>query len=257
MRGSPASCAARRSRSRRCHSSAPATTSTNATSRSPPPRTARRPTRSPPSEALLTKAQATEDDLELGLQEGRPPRRSSTTAPASTPACSRSAARTAGRPRATACPTTPSSSVQQPPTTKRPKSTPSELPTRDRRLRRRHVRPPARAHGHAYARFEQLPEARDITDAMRAHPDLVGGPDGVDFHLMRTRAAGSQRAAPRASSAPPTGRARHRPQGRRRRSRATRACTRRVPRAARRRAPRPRSAPASRTAAARSSASCT
>jgi L-asparaginase II len=39
---------------------------------------------------------------------------------------------------------------------------------------------------HAYARFEQLPHARTITDAMRAHPELVGGPDGVDFHLMRT-----------------------------------------------------------------------
>ena len=36
----------------------------------------------------------------------------------------------------------------------------------------------------AYARFEQLPEGNRIADAMRAHPELVGGPDGADLHLM-------------------------------------------------------------------------
>ena len=36
----------------------------------------------------------------------------------------------------------------------------------------------------AYARFEGLPEGRRVADALRAHPDLVGGPDGVDFRLM-------------------------------------------------------------------------
>jgi L-asparaginase II len=39
---------------------------------------------------------------------------------------------------------------------------------------------------HAYARFDSLPHARTITDAMRMHPELVGGPDGVDFELMRS-----------------------------------------------------------------------
>jgi L-asparaginase II len=39
---------------------------------------------------------------------------------------------------------------------------------------------------HAFARFEQLPGASRIADAMRAHPELVGGPDGVDFELMRS-----------------------------------------------------------------------
>jgi L-asparaginase II len=38
---------------------------------------------------------------------------------------------------------------------------------------------------HAYARLEQLSHGRRVADAMRAHPDLVGGPDGVDFELMR------------------------------------------------------------------------
>jgi L-asparaginase II len=39
---------------------------------------------------------------------------------------------------------------------------------------------------HAFARFEQLAGATRVADAMRAHPDLVGGPDGVDFELMRS-----------------------------------------------------------------------
>jgi L-asparaginase II len=37
---------------------------------------------------------------------------------------------------------------------------------------------------HAYARFPELPQGIRITDAMRAFPDLVGGPDGVDYLLM-------------------------------------------------------------------------
>jgi L-asparaginase II len=39
---------------------------------------------------------------------------------------------------------------------------------------------------HAYARFEQLPEGDRVARAMRSHPELVGGPDGVDFDLMRS-----------------------------------------------------------------------
>jgi L-asparaginase II len=38
---------------------------------------------------------------------------------------------------------------------------------------------------HAYARLESLAGGDRIAAAMRARPDLVGGPDGVDFLLMR------------------------------------------------------------------------
>jgi len=38
---------------------------------------------------------------------------------------------------------------------------------------------------YAYSRFEELPQGRRVADAMRAHADLVGGPDGADFRLMR------------------------------------------------------------------------
>jgi L-asparaginase II len=37
---------------------------------------------------------------------------------------------------------------------------------------------------HAFSRFESLPEGARIAAAMRTHPDLVGGPDGADFQLM-------------------------------------------------------------------------
>ena len=38
---------------------------------------------------------------------------------------------------------------------------------------------------HAYSRLESLPGGARVAAAMRARPDLVGGPDGVDFLLMR------------------------------------------------------------------------
>jgi len=38
---------------------------------------------------------------------------------------------------------------------------------------------------HAYSRLEGLPGAGRIATAMRARPELVGGPDGSDFLLMR------------------------------------------------------------------------
>ena len=38
---------------------------------------------------------------------------------------------------------------------------------------------------HAYSRLEALPGGDRIAAAMRARPDLVGGPDGADFLLMR------------------------------------------------------------------------
>ncbi len=37
----------------------------------------------------------------------------------------------------------------------------------------------------AFSRFETLPGGARVADAMRAHPELVGGPDGPDFDLMR------------------------------------------------------------------------
>src|SRR5262249_46660387 len=38
---------------------------------------------------------------------------------------------------------------------------------------------------HAFSRLESLPGGDRVAAAMRARPDLVGGPDGADFALMR------------------------------------------------------------------------
>jgi L-asparaginase II len=38
---------------------------------------------------------------------------------------------------------------------------------------------------YAFSRFEALPGAARVVGAMRARPDLVGGPDGADLRLMR------------------------------------------------------------------------
>src|SRR5262249_60076320 len=38
---------------------------------------------------------------------------------------------------------------------------------------------------HAYSRLEALPGGERVATAIRARPDLVGGPDGADFFLMR------------------------------------------------------------------------
>jgi L-asparaginase II len=38
---------------------------------------------------------------------------------------------------------------------------------------------------HAFSRLESLPGGTRVAAAMRARPDLVGGPDGADYLLMR------------------------------------------------------------------------
>jgi L-asparaginase II len=38
---------------------------------------------------------------------------------------------------------------------------------------------------HAFSRLESLPGGSSVATAMRARPDLVGGPDGADYLLMR------------------------------------------------------------------------
>jgi L-asparaginase II len=38
---------------------------------------------------------------------------------------------------------------------------------------------------HAYSRLASLPGGERVAAAMRARPDLVGGPDGADYLLMR------------------------------------------------------------------------
>jgi L-asparaginase len=110
-------------------------------------------------EALLRKAPATEADLENGLQEGRPRRKLFHN-------CSGKHAGMLALCRA------------------------HDWPTHGYRDGCGVVTfaLPLERMAHAYSRFAALPEAHRITTAMREHPDLVGGPDGVDEQLMRAAA---------------------------------------------------------------------
>jgi L-asparaginase II len=137
-------------------------------------------------EALLAKAPAQEDDLELGLQPGRPPQKLQHN-------CSGKHAGMLALCRANDWPTQgyrlPDHPVQQACKAAHAEAADvdeAELPTATDGCGVVTFALPLERMAYAYARFEQLPEATRIAEAMRAHPQLVGGPDGVDCTLMRT-----------------------------------------------------------------------
>lgn len=132
---------------------------------------------------LLARAAATEDDLELGPQEGRPPGKIHNN-------CSGKHAGMLALCRARGWETRgyrlPDHPVQQ--------------ACRDAHAEAAEVDDmatgtdgcgvvtfalPLERMAHAYSRLEELPGGGRIAAAMRARPDLVGGPDGPDFLLMR------------------------------------------------------------------------
>jgi L-asparaginase II len=135
--------------------------------------------------ALLARAEATEDDLELGPQQGRPPGPIHNN-------CSGNHGGMLALCRARGWPTEgyrlPEHPVQQ--------------ACLDVHAEAAEVEPEAVATGtdgcgivtfaltlermaHAFSRLESLPGGERVAAAMRARPDLVGGPDGADYLLMR------------------------------------------------------------------------
>jgi L-asparaginase II len=135
--------------------------------------------------ALLARAEATEEDLELGPQDGRPPERVHNN-------CSGNHAGMLALCRARGWPTPgyrlPGHPVQQ--------------ACRDVHAEAAEVDPGEMATGidgcgivtfaltlermaHAFSRLESLAGGGRVAAAMRARPDLVGGPDGADALLMR------------------------------------------------------------------------
>ena len=135
--------------------------------------------------ALLARAEATEDDLELGPQEGRPPELVHNN-------CSGNHAGMLALCRARGWPTQgyrlPGHQVQR-----------ACLAVHAEAAE---VEPEAFATGtdgcgivtfeltlermaHAFSRLESLAGGARVAAAMRARPDLVGGPDGADYLLMR------------------------------------------------------------------------
>ena len=138
--------------------------------------------------ALLAKAPATEDDLELGPQEGRPPQKIFNN-------CSGKHAGMLALCRANGWPTVgyrlPDHPVQQACAAAHVEAVEArdeELPTGIDGCGVVTFGLPLERIAYAFSRFERLPQGSRIANAMRAQPDLVGGPDGVDCHLMRAAA---------------------------------------------------------------------
>jgi L-asparaginase II len=136
--------------------------------------------------ALLARAGATEDDLELGPQQGRPPERVHNN-------CSGNHAGMLALCRARGW---PSEGYRLP-------EHPVQQACRDAHAEAAELEPDAMPTGtdgcgivtfaltlermaHAFSRLESLPGGDRVAAAMRGRPDLVGGPDGADYLLMRS-----------------------------------------------------------------------
>ena len=132
---------------------------------------------------LLAHAGATEDDLELGPQEGRSPGKIHNN-------CSGKHAGMLALCRAQGW---PAEGYRLP-------DHPLQRACRDAHVEAAESEPiadavdgcgvvtfafPLERMAHAYGRLESLPGGDRVAAAMRAWPDLVGGPDGADFLLMR------------------------------------------------------------------------
>jgi len=135
--------------------------------------------------ALLARAKATEDDLELGLQDGRPTERIHNN-------CSGNHAgmlalcqargwptegyRLAEHPVQRACLEVHAEAAEVEPETLATGTDGCGIVTFALTLERM---------AHAFSRLESLRGGPRVAAAMRARPDLVGGPDGSDCFLMR------------------------------------------------------------------------
>jgi L-asparaginase II len=132
---------------------------------------------------LLARAEATEEDLELGLQQGRPPQRIHHN-------CSGKHAGMLALCRARGWPMKGYHLPEHP----------VQRACHEAHAEAAEVEPeeaasdgcgvvtfalPLERMAHAYSRLEALPGGDGVAAAMRARPDLVGGPDGADFFLMR------------------------------------------------------------------------
>jgi L-asparaginase II len=135
--------------------------------------------------ALLARAEATEEDLELGSQEGRPPERIHNN-------CAGNHAGMLALCRARDWPTQGYRLPEHP----------VQRACLEVHAEAAEVEPEMLVTGtdgcgivtfaltlermaHVFSRLESLPGGRRVAAAMRARPDLVGGPDGADYLLMR------------------------------------------------------------------------
>jgi len=138
--------------------------------------------------ALLAKAPATEDELELGPQAGRPAERifnncsgkhAGMLALCRAHGWNAEGYRLAGHPVQEACLAAHAEAAEV---------DPAELPTGIDGCGVVTFALPLERMAYAFSRFESLPAGTRIANAMRANPELVGGPSGADLHLMRAAA---------------------------------------------------------------------
>ena len=134
--------------------------------------------------ALLARAEATEDDLELGLQEGRPPERVHNNCAgnhAGMLALCRARGwptegyRLPGHPVQVACLAVHAEAAEVEPDSLATGVDGCGIVTFSLTLERM---------AHAFSGLESRGGGARVAAAMRARPDLVGGPDGADFLLM-------------------------------------------------------------------------
>jgi L-asparaginase II len=137
------------------------------------------------AQALLDKANATEDDLELGLQEGRPPRKLYNN-------CSGKHAGMLALCDVMQWPKPGYHAAQHPVQQAAAKAhaeaaqaDEQELPTGNDGCGVVTFAMPLERMALAFANLPTLPQAQRITQAMRARPHLVGGADGTDVLLMQ------------------------------------------------------------------------
>jgi L-asparaginase II len=135
--------------------------------------------------ALLAKAPATEDDLECGLQEGRPQQRvfhNCSGKHAGMLALCRAndwptnGYRLAGHPVQQACLAAHAEAAEV---------AAADMPTATDGCGVVTFALPLHRMAHALARLPHLDGGDRVAAAIRARPDLVGGPAGADLHLMR------------------------------------------------------------------------
>jgi L-asparaginase II len=133
--------------------------------------------------SLLAKAPADEDDLEVGLQEGRPPQRIFHN-------CSGKHAGMLALARAHGWPThdyrLPGHPVQEAARAAHVEATEAEPDaTATDGCGVVTFAYPLHRMARAFGRLAHLPAGDVVAGAMRSRPDLVGGPDGADLHLMQ------------------------------------------------------------------------
>jgi L-asparaginase II len=135
--------------------------------------------------ALLARAEATEADLELGPQDGRPPElvhnncagnHAGMLALCRARGWPTEGYRLPGHPVQQACLEVHAEAAEVEPETLVTGIDGCGIVTFELPLERM---------AHAFSRLESLPGGAPVAAAMRARPDLVGGPDGADYLFMR------------------------------------------------------------------------